>query len=238
MPRIPLRPSVIAACLPGMAETISHPSKPSAKRQTHNKLATPDPRAFEAELIQAQEDPLGWSETLREQVRQASVVEPGLKAAPKRKHALLRPCRKAAERLGLSSGAPEPHARLLRYSSLQCERDRLADPSDRSANVALAPHAAPLLSNATQDLNGALIARLEQSNHDLAAGISRRRQAELKYAHAQTLHAAREQLALRARRAANLSDSINVLTRERAELLQCRRRYTISSRTSSPRALH
>ncbi len=220
MPRIPLRPSVIAACLPGMAETISHPSKPSAKRQTHNKLATPDPRAFEAELIQAQEDPLGWSETLREQVRQASVVEPGLKAAPKRKHALLRPCRKAAERLGLSSGAPEPHARLLRYSSLQCERDRLADPSDRSANVALAPHAAPLLSNATQDLNGALIARLEQSNHDLAAGISRRRQAELKYAHAQTLHAAREQLALRARRAANLSDSINVLTRERAELLQ------------------
>ncbi|MEB1392600.1 XopZ family type III secretion system effector [Xanthomonas campestris pv. campestris] len=220
MPRIPLRPSVIAACLPGMAETISHPSKPSAKRQTHNKLATPDPRAFEAELIQAQEDPLGWSETLREQVRQTSVVEPGLKAAPKRKHALLRPCRKAAERLGLSSGAPEPHARLLRYSSLQCERDRLADPSDRSANVALAPHAAPLLSNATQDLNGALIARLEQSNHDLAAGISRRRQAELKYAHAQTLHAAREQLALRARRAANLSDSINVLTRERAELLQ------------------
>ncbi|MEQ9728920.1 hypothetical protein ABRP29_25140, partial [Pseudomonas sp. WHRI 8822A] len=76
--------------------------------------------------------------------------------------------------------------------------------------------AAPLLSNATQHLNEALIARLEQSNKDLAARIWRRRQDELCYAHAQTLQAAREQLALRARRAANLSDSINALTRERA----------------------
>ncbi|OLI91585.1 hypothetical protein IXO222_21190, partial [Xanthomonas oryzae pv. oryzae] len=78
-----------------MAETISHPSGPSAKRQTHNKLATPDPRAFEAELIQAQDDPLDWSATLLEQASQASVVEPGLKAAPKRRHTLLRPCGKA-----------------------------------------------------------------------------------------------------------------------------------------------
>ncbi|MEE5090912.1 XopZ family type III secretion system effector [Xanthomonas euvesicatoria] len=220
MPRIPLRPSVITACLPGMAETISHPSRPSAKRQTHNKLATPDPCAFEAELIQAQDDPLGWSATLLEQARQPSVLEPGLKAAPKRKHALPRPCRKAAERLGISSGSPKPHTALLRYSSLQCEQDRLAGPSDRNADPARDLRAPPLLSNATQDLNEALIARLEQSNLDLAARISRRRQDELIYAHAQTLQAAREQLALRARRAANLSDSIHVLTRERAELLQ------------------
>ncbi|MBO9877755.1 XopZ family type III secretion system effector [Xanthomonas sp. D-99] len=220
MPRIPLRPSVITACLPGMAETISHPSRPSAKRQTHNKLATPDPCAFEAELIQAQDDPLGWSATLLEQARQPSVLEPGLKAPPKRKHALPRLCRKAAERLGISSGSPKPHTALLRYSSLQCEQDRLAGPSDRNADPARDLRAPPLLSNATQDLNEALIARLEQSNLDLAARISRRRQDELIYAHAQTLQAAREQLALRARRAANLSDSIHVLTRERAELLQ------------------
>ncbi|QOY21775.1 type III effector [Xanthomonas citri] len=220
MPRIPLRPSVITACLPGMAETISHPSRPSAKRQTHNKLATPDPCAFEAELIQAQDDPLGWSATLLEQARQPSVLEPGLKAAPKRKHALPRPRRKAAERLGISSGSPKPHTALLRYSSLQCEQDRLAGPSDRNADPARDLRAPPLLSNATQDLNEALIARLEQSNLDLAARIFRRRQDELSYAHAQTLQAAREQLALRARRAANLSDSIHVLTRERAELLQ------------------
>ncbi|MDO7939628.1 XopZ family type III secretion system effector [Xanthomonas euvesicatoria pv. eucalypti] len=220
MPRIPLRPSVIAACLPGMAETIAHPSKPSARRQTHNKLATPDPCAFEAELIQAQEDPLGWSATLLEQARQPSVVDPGLKAAPKRKHALPRPCRKAAERLGLSSGSPEPHTSLLRYSSVQYARDTPAGPSDRNADAARDLRAAPLLSNATQHLNEALIARLEQSNNDLAARICRRRQDELSYAHAQTLQAAREQLALRARRAANLSDSINALTRERAELLQ------------------
>ncbi|XUP35362.1 XopZ family type III secretion system effector (plasmid) [Xanthomonas axonopodis pv. vasculorum] len=220
MPRIPLRPSVITACLPGMAETISHPSKPSARRQTHNKLATPDPCAFEAELIQAQEDPLGWSATLLEQARQPSVVEPGLKAAPKRKHTLPRPCRKVAERLGLSSGSPEPHTALLRYSSVQCERDRPAGPPDRNTDATHDLRAAPPLSNATRHLNEALIARLEQSNNDLAARISRLRHDELSYAHAQTLEAAREQLALRARRAANLSDSINVLTRERAELLQ------------------
>lgn len=220
MPRIPLRPSAIAACLPGMAETISHPSGPSAKRQTHNKLATPDPRAFEAELIQAQDDPLDWSATLLEQASQASVVEPGLKAAPKRRHTLLRPCGKAAELLGMSSGAPEPHATLLRYSSVQCERNRPADPSDSHASAARSPQAALPPPNASQDLNGALIRRLEQSNHDLAARISQRRRDELKYAHAQTLQAAREQLALRARRAANLSDSISVLTRERAALLQ------------------
>lgn len=220
MPRIPLRPSAIAACLPGMAETISHPSKPSAKRQTHNKLATPDPCAFEAELIQAQEDPLGWSATLLEQAKQATVFDCGLKAAPKRKHALLRPFRKAAELLGLSSGAPEPHTALLRYSSVQCERNRPADPSERSTNATVDPQAAPLLSNAAKDLNEALISRLEQSNRDLAARISRRRQDELKYAHEQTLQAAHAQLALRARRAANLNDSISVLTRARAELLQ------------------
>lgn len=225
MPRFPLRPSAIAACLPGMAETISHPSKPSDKRQTHNKLATPDPCAFEAELIQAQDDPLAWSATLLEQATQASVIEPGLKAAPKRKHTLLRRCKKAAALLGLGSGAPEPHTTMLRYSSVQRERDRPADPADRSANVgAYATHqqqAASLRSNATEELlNGALISRLEQSNQDLAAQISQRRHNELKYAHAQTLQAAREQLALRARRAANLSDSISVLTHERAELLQ------------------
>ncbi len=220
MPRIPLRPSAIAACLPGMAETISHPSKHSARRQTHNKLATPDPLAFEAELIQAQDDPLAWSATLLEQASQASVVEPGLKAAPKRRHTLLRPFGKAAELLGLRSGTPEPHATLLRYSSAQCERNRPADPSDSDASAARPPQAALPPPNATQDLNGALICRLEQSNHDLAARISRRRRDELKYAHAQTLEAAREQLALRARRAANLSDSISGLTRERAELLQ------------------
>ncbi|WP_428942528.1 XopZ family type III secretion system effector [Xanthomonas oryzae] len=220
MPRIPHRPSAIAACLPGMAETISHPSRPSAKRQTHNKLATPDPRAFEAELIQAQDDPLGWSATLLEQASQASVVEPGLKAAPKRRHTRLRPCGKAAELLGMSSGAPEPHATLLRYSSVQCERNRPADPSDSHASAAPSPQAALPPPNASQDLNGALIRRLEQSNHDLAARISQRRRDELKYAHAQTLQAAREQLALRARRAVNLSDSISVLTRERAALLQ------------------
>ncbi|MBV6814999.1 XopZ family type III secretion system effector [Xanthomonas campestris pv. passiflorae] len=220
MPHIPLRPSVIAACLPGMAETISHPSKPSARRQTHNKLATPDPRAFEAELIQAQQDPLGWSATLLEQARQPSNLEPGLKAAPKRRHALPRACRKAAERLGLSSGSPEPHTALLRYCSVQYERDTPAGPADRNADVARDLRASALLPNATEHLNDALIARLEQSNDDLAARICRRRQDELTYAHAQTLQAAREQLALRARRAANLSDSINALTRERADLLQ------------------
>jgi|GEM_PF-2487491 len=225
MPRFPLRPSAIAACLPGMAETISHPSKPSAKRQTHNKLATPDPCAFESELIQAQDDPLAWSATLLEQATQASVVEPGLKAAPKRKHTLLRRCQKAAELLGLRSGAPEPHATMLRYSSVQCERDKPAEPPDCSANArtAAAHHrqAATLRSSATEDLlNEALISRLEQSNQDFAAQISQRRHNELKYAHTQTLRAAREQLALRARRAANLSDSISVLKHERTELLQ------------------
>lgn len=103
---------------------------------------------------------------------------------------------------------------------MQYERDTPAGPADRNANVACELRASALLPNATEHLNEALIARLEQSNDDLAACICRRRQDELIYAHAQTLQAAREQLALRARRAANLSDSINALTRERAELLQ------------------
>ncbi|MFD2735805.1 XopZ family type III secretion system effector [Xanthomonas dyei] len=217
MPRISLRPSAIAACLPGMAETIAHPSKPSAKRQTHNKLATPDPCAFEAELIQAQDDPLVWSAALLEQATQASIVEPRLKAAPRRKHKLLRPFRKAAELLGITSGAPEPHATLLRYSSVQLERDGPTVRPERSANH---PMPSSPLPNATRDLNAALISRLNQSNRGLAARISQRRYDELNYAHARTLQAAREKLALGARRACNLSDSISALTREGAELLK------------------
>ncbi|UKE45550.1 XopZ family type III secretion system effector [Xanthomonas cerealis] len=214
MPKFPLRPYGVSACLPGMAETVSHPSAPSAKRQTHNKLATPEPSAFEAELIAAQDAPLTWSAALLQKAEQNKAV-PFTPLSANKQRSWTLPWRKAGAILGLDSGTPLPHRDLLRHASSSA---RPAGDADSAA--ARQPGTAAQRPDAAPDLNDALLARLEHTNGRLAIGIARRHADELKYAHTQTLQSARERLALLTRRAGNLGDRIARLRQQRAELVR------------------
>ncbi|MCT8285736.1 type III effector [Xanthomonas translucens pv. translucens] len=217
MPKFPLRPYGVSACLPGMAETVSHPSAPSARRQTHNKLATPEPSAFEAELIAAQDEPLTWSTALLQKAEQNKPVAFSPVSADKQRSWTL-PWRKAGAILGLDSGTPLPHRALLRHASSS------ASPVDNAHNAERAatrqPEAASPPTAAAPDLNAALLSHLEHANGRLATGIARRHADELKYAHTQTLQSARERLALLTRRACNLGDRIARLRQQRADVLR------------------
>ncbi|CTP93367.1 putative type III effector protein [Xanthomonas translucens pv. poae] len=214
MPKFPLRPYGVSACLPGMAETVSHPSAPSARRQTHNKLATPEPSAFQAELIAAQDAPLTWSAALLQKAERNKAVAFTPVSADKQRSWTL-PWRKAGAILGLDSGTPLPHRALLRYASSS------ASPADNAPRPApRQPEADSPQPAAAPDLNAALLSHLEHANGRLATGIARRHAGELKYAHTQTLQAARERLALLARRAGTLGDRIARLSQQRDDLLR------------------